>query len=154
MEEFEFIGPNDKPALLAISSPETLQAVRSTLSGMGYKLHIVDSHFQFDSRCNQVNYPVVIIEENFTGSPLPENLSLQTAQRLPMAQRRDSVFFLIGPSFESLNTLQAFAQSVHCVLNITDLPMLKEVMQKTIGENDMFLATFREVQRRVYQKGS
>ena len=56
-------------------------------------------------------------------------------------------------SFESLNTLQAFAQSVHCVLNFSELSMLKEVVQKTIAENDLFLSTFRDVQRRVYQKG-
>jgi hypothetical protein len=74
-------------------------------------------------------------------------------QSLSMSQRRYAVFFLIGETFESLNTLQAFAQSVHCVLNFAELPMLKEVVQKTIAENDLFLSTFREAQRRVYQKG-
>jgi hypothetical protein len=154
MEEFEFIGPNDNPALLAITAPEALATAKTVLAELGYKSHVVDSHPQFETRYNQINYHVVIIEENFAGGNVLENPSLRMLQALPMAQRRYSTFFLIGQTFESLNTLQAFSQSVHCVLNLAELPMLKEVVQKTIAENDMFLSTFREVQRRVYQKGA
>jgi hypothetical protein len=35
-----------------------------------------------------------------------------------------------------------------------DLPMLTELIQKTVAENDLFLGAFREAQRRVYQKPS
>ncbi len=154
MEEFDFIGPDDQPALLAISSPEALKTVKTALAGMGYKVHVVETHPQFETRYNQVNYQVVVIEENFAGGNVLDNPSLRMVQALPMNQRRYATFFLIGQTFESLNTLQAFAQSVHCVLNLAELPMLKEVAQKTIAENDLFLSTFREVQRRVYQKGA
>jgi hypothetical protein len=154
MDEFDFIGPNDQPALLAITTPEALNAAKTALVEMGYKVHVVDTHPQFETRYNQVNYQVVILEENFAGGNLLENPSLQMVQALPMNQRRYATIFLIGQTFESLNTLQAFAQSVHCVLNFAELPMLTEVVQKTIAENDLFLSTFREVQRRVYQKGA
>jgi hypothetical protein len=153
MEEFDFIGPNDHPALLAITTPEALQIARSALQEMNYKVHAVDNHPEFVARCNQVNYEIIILEENFAGGTLIENVSLQTLQSMPMNQRRHATTFLIGESFESLNTLQAFAQSVHCVLNFAEMQMLTEVIQKTIAENDLFLSTFREVQRRVYQKG-
>jgi hypothetical protein len=152
MEEFDFIGPNDQPALLAITSPEALNVVKTAMVELGYKVHVVETHPQFETRYHQVNYQVVIIEENFAGGNLPDNPSLQTLQALPMSQRRYATFLLIGPTFESLNTLQAFAQSVHCVLNFSELPMLPEVLQKTIAENDLFLSTFREMQRRIYQK--
>jgi hypothetical protein len=154
MEEFEFIGPNDKPALLAITSPEALEAAKAPLIAMGYKCHVVDSHPMFETRFNQVAYQIVVIDENFAGGNIMENASLRYVQELPMAQRRNVVFFLIGPSFESLNTMQAFCQSVHCVLNFAELPMLTEVVQKTIAENDMFLRTYRDVQKRIYEKGA
>jgi hypothetical protein len=154
MEEFDFIGPNDQPALLAITAPEALATAKTALIDMGYKVHVVETHPQFETRYNQVNYQVIIIEETFAGGNILENPSLQMIQALPMSQRRYATFFLIGPTFESLNTLQAFSQSVHCVLNFSELPMLTEVAQKTIAENDLFLSTFREVQRRVYQKGN
>ncbi len=154
MEEFELIGPDDHPALLAISSPDILAIVKASLSEMGYKAHVVDSHPQFETRYNQVNYELVFIEETFAGGSILDNASLQIIQNLPMSQRRYATFFLVGPTCESLNTMQAFAQSVHCVLNPSELQMVKEVVQKTIAENDLFLRTFRDVQRRVFQKGS
>src|ERR1700679_1957091 len=141
MEEFEFIGPNDQPALLAITSPEPLKMVKATLAGMGYKSHVVETHLQFETRYNQVAYQIVVIEENFAGGNILDNASLRYVQELPMAQRRNLVFFLIGPTSESLNTMQGFCQSVHCVLNFSELQMMTEVMQKTIAENDMFLRT-------------
>ena len=154
MEEFEFIGQVEEPALLAITSPEALNTAKAVLVELGYKVHVVDTHPQFETRYNQVNYQVVIIEETFAGANILENPSLRMVQELSMSQRRYATILLIGPTFESLNTLQAFAQSVHCVLNFSELSMLKEVVQKTIAENDLFLSTFRDVQRRVYQKGA
>lgn len=154
MDEFEFIGPNDKPALLAITNQEALATTRTALAGLGFKCHVVDSHPLFETRYNQVNYQVVVIEENFAGGNILDNASLRMIQELPMPQRRDVVFFLIGETLESLNTMQAFSQSVHCVVNFSELLMLPEVVQKTVAENDMFLNTYREVQRRIYQKGA
>jgi hypothetical protein len=127
---------------------------KAALTALGYKVHGVETHPQFETRYNQVNYQVVIIEEHFAGSNLMSNASLQMIQELNMSQRRYATFFLVGQSMESLNTLQAFAQSVHCVLNFAELPMLAEVVQKTVAENDLFLGTFREAQRRDYHKVS
>ncbi len=154
MEEFDIIGPGDQAALLAISTPEVLAAVKTALAEMGYKVHEVENHDQFDNRYNQFNYQVVVIEEGFAGSESSENYALRMIQELPMSQRRHAIFFLIGPNMETLNTMQAFTQSVHCVINYAELPMLSDLVQKTVAENDMFLSTFREVQRRVYQRSA
>jgi len=153
MEDFDFIGPTDNPALLAISTPEYLLQAKTILAEMGYKIHSVDSHLQFETRFNQVNYQVVVVEETFAGKPLEENPSLTMLQRLQMSQRRHAVFFLIGLGFETLNSLQAFSQSVHCVINYTEMPMFADIARKTITENNLFLTTYREVQHRVYQGG-
>ncbi len=154
MEEFDIIGPYDHPALLAISTPELAASVKATLTGMEYKIHIVDRPLLFETRYSQVNYQVVFIEETFAGSDPIENGALAMMQNLPMSQRRHSTVFLIGTGFETLNTMQAFALSVHCVINLAELPMLAELIQKTVAENDLFLGTFREAQRRMYQKPS
>ena len=153
-EEFDFIGPSDLPALVAISHPEALASVKATLVGMGYKVHVVETHIQFETRYNQINYQVVVIEDIFAGHPLQDNPSLIYVQNLPMAQRRYASVFLVGGAFETLNTLQAFSQSVHCVVNYTEVPMIGQLIQKTIAENNLFLNTFREVQHRVFQKDS
>jgi hypothetical protein len=152
MEEFDIIGPNDRPALLAISTPEVAAMVKTALANLGYKVHLVENYEQFDLRFHQVSYQIVVIEETFAGSNLLENPTLRMIQSLTMNQRRHATIFLVGPSMETLNTMQAFTQSVHCVINYSELPMLSELAQKAVGENEMFLTTFREVQRRVYLK--
>jgi hypothetical protein len=152
MEEFEIIGPNDQAAILAISTPEVAATVRTALTELGYKVHVVENYEQFDFRYNQTNYQIVVIEESFAGSDSMENPTLRMVQNLPMSQRRHSVIFLVGASMETLNTMQAFAQSVHCVINYSEMPMFSELVQKTLAENEMFLAAFRDIQRRVYQK--
>jgi len=152
MEEFEFIGPGDQAALLAISTPEITGAIKTALTELGYKVHVVENYEQFDFRYNQTNYQIVVIEETFAGSDSLENPTLRMMQNLSMSQRRHATVFLIGPTMETLNTMQAFTQSVHCVINLAELPMFAELVQKIIAENDMFLAAYRDIQRRVYQK--
>jgi hypothetical protein len=152
MEEFDIIGPSDQPALVAVSTPELIDLAKTTLTDMGYKVHVVENFEQFDSRYNQINYQIVIIEEIFAGADSLENPTLFMVQNLPMSLRRHAAIFLIGQSVETLNTMQAFAQSVHCVINYSELGMLAELVQKTVTENELFLTTLRDVQRRVYQK--
>jgi hypothetical protein len=152
MEEFDFISPVDRPALLAISTPDWLGQTRAALVDMGYKVHNVDSHAHFKSRFNQVNYHVVIIEETFANSTAVENETLRFIQQMPMAQRRHGVFLLMGEGFETLNTMQAFAQSVHCVVNYSEMSLIGQLVQKSVADNDTFLAPFRDAQHRLYTK--
>jgi len=152
MEELDIIGPSDQPAILAINSPALAATARTTLSDMGYKVHVVDSHEAFAQRFNQINYQVVLMEETFAGSDFLDNATLRYLQNLPMNQRRHAAIILIGSSYETLNTMQAFALSVHCVINYSELSMLPELIQKTVAENDLFLTSFREAQRRLWRK--
>jgi hypothetical protein len=154
MEDFDIIGPHDQPALVAISSPDLSESVKASLAGIGYKVHVVDGPLLFETRYSQVNYQVVFIEETFACTNAVDNTTLGMIQNMPMSQRRHATFFLIGPSYETLNTMQAFGLSVHCVINTAELPVLSELVQKTVSENDVFLSAFRDAQRRSYLKPS
>jgi hypothetical protein len=152
MEEFDFISPVDRPALLAITNPEHLAQTRAALADMGYKVHNVETHVHFNTRFNQVNYQVVVVEESFANSGPGDNHTLRLIQRMPMMQRRHAVFLLIGEGFETLNTMQAFAQSVHCVVNPSEMQLIGQLVQKAVADNDTFLAPHREAQHRLYTK--
>src|ERR1700687_3681453 len=115
--EFDFISPTDKPALLAISNPEWMGLANMVASELGYKAHSVNTHEEFLTRFNQVQYQLLILEEVFACASLQENVSLLTLQGMHMAQRRHTVVVLLGSSFQTLNTLQAFQFSVHVVVN-------------------------------------
>jgi hypothetical protein len=45
--------------------------------------------------------------------------------------------------------MQAFQQSVHAVINSSELFLLKQLIEKTVADNDFFLHNYRDAQARV-----
>src|SRR3954465_2389981 len=148
--KFEFVSNNDKPALLAFSTPEWLEAARTALSELGYKVHTAATHGDFLIRYSQVRYQVVVLEERFAANDMTENLTLQALQQMPMGQRRHSTVILFGDSFQTFTPMQAFQQSVHAVVNTSELFLLKQLIEKAVADNTLFLQSFREAQTRAY----
>jgi hypothetical protein len=151
MAEFEFLKPTDKPAIIGVSTPEYVAACRSTLQELDYKVHSSPDHEDFVIRFGQIQYQIAIIEERFCCESIIENHALARLQFMPMTLRRHAVTLLIGESFQSLNTMQAYNQSVHAVLNPIDIGSLKQVLQQMISENDLFLSVYRDTQMRIAQ---
>jgi hypothetical protein len=151
MAEFDFLRPTDKPALLALSNPDYQAACEAVLVELGYKVHHTTHPEQFVSRFGQIPYQVAIIEECFSCAAIEENLALLRLQFMAMGLRRHSTIFLIGDSFQSLSTMQAFTQSVHAVINPLDLPSLKQIIQQVVSENELFLSVYRDTQAKVAQ---
>lgn len=149
-DRFEFISATDKPALLAFSTPEWLEAARTALVELGYKVHTAATHGDFLVRFSQIQYQVVVVEELFAANNLSENLTLKSLQSMPMNQRRHAAVILFGDSFQTFTPLQAFQQSVHAVINSSELFLLKQLIEKAIADNDLFLHSFRECQTRLH----
>lgn len=148
--KFDFISATDKPALLAFSTPEWLDAAKTALTELGYKVHTAATHSDFLIRYSQIRYQVVIVEELFAANKREENLTLQALQAMPMSQRRHSTIVLFGDSFQTFTPMQAFQQSVHAVINSSELFLLKQLIEKAVADNTLFLTSFREAQRRAY----
>lgn len=148
-DAFDFISTTDKPALLAFSSPEWLESARSALTELGYKVHTAATHGDFLIRFSQIRYQVVIVEELFAANAIDENLTLKALQQMPMSQRRHATVILFGDSFQTFTPLQAFQQSVHAVINSSEMFLLKQLIEKAVADNTLFLHSFRETQTRV-----
>src|SRR5437899_10153439 len=148
--KFEFVSTTDKPALLAFSTPEWMEAARTALAELGYKIHTAATHGDFLIRFSQVRYHVVIVEERFAANDITENLTLQSLQQMPMNQRRHATVVLFGESFQTFTPMQAFQQSVHAVVNSCELFLLKQLIEKAVADNTLFLHSFREAQSRAY----
>jgi hypothetical protein len=149
-DRFDFLSATDKPALLAFSTPEWLEAAKTALTELGYKVHTAATHGDFLIRFSQIHYQVVIVEELFAANTLEENLTLKALQAMPMSQRRWSTVILLGDSFQTFTPMQAFQQSVHAVIAASELFLLKQLVEKAIADNNLFLHSFREIQNRVH----
>jgi len=148
--KFDFVSATDKPALLAFSSPEWLEAAKTALTELGYKVHTAATHGDFLIRFSQIRYQVVILEELFAATTPGENLTLQALQKMAMAQRRHATVILFGDSFQTFTPMQAFQQSVHAVINSSELFLLKQLIEKAVADNTLFLQSFRDAQAKAY----
>jgi hypothetical protein len=66
-----------------------------------------------------------------------------------MGQRRHATVLLFGNSFQTFTPMQAFQQSVHAVLNSSELFLLPQLIEKAVADNTLFLHSFREAQARL-----
>ena len=151
---FDFVSTEDKPALIAFSTPEWLEAAKTALRELGYKVHTAATHSDFLVRFSQVHYQVVIVEELFGANTIDENLTLKSLQTIPVNQRRHATVILLGGSFQTFMPMEAFKQSVHAVINSSEMFLLKQLVEKAVADNNLFLQSFREVQNRVYTSGT
>ena len=151
---FEFITAEDKPALIAFSTPEWLEIAKTALQELGFKVHTAATHSDFQTRFTQVHYQVVIIEELFAANTIEENLTLQNIQNMPVNQRRHATILLLGDSFQTFTPMEAFQHSVHAVISSSEMFLLKQLVEKAVADNTVFLQSFREVQNRVYNSAS
>jgi hypothetical protein len=117
-------------------------------------VHTAATHSDFLIRFSQVRYQVVVVEERFAANTIDENLTLKALQTMPMSQRRHATVILFGESFQTFTPMQAFQQSVHAVINSSELFLLKQLIEKAVADNALFMHSFRDVQQRVYSSGS
>ena len=115
------------------------------------RMMVAANHEDFIRRFSQLQYQVIVLEENFSAETPEENLSLAALQRMQMGLRRHTVIVLIGDSYSTQNSLQAFQHSVHAVVHPNELPSLGKLVQQTVAEANLFLATYRDTQNRIAQ---
>ncbi len=144
--EFNFIRPEDNPALLGVTAQDWRDTIRSSLEGLNYKVQSVDDHESFLEQFRQGPFQVVCLEETFASSSKQENTALIKLQRMPMASRRHALVFLIGKSFETLQPFQAFRESVHAVIHPDQLPEFASLVEKVRLEQESELTLFTRIQ--------
>ena len=134
--ELDFITTTDKPALLALSTPEWLDAAMVALNEQGYKVHTAGTHADFMARFLQNKYELVVTEEHFASNTAAENTTLTALQTLPMAQRRHCSIILLGDTVQTFNVLQAFQLIVHAVVNRSEMFLLGQLIQKVVEDRE------------------
>jgi hypothetical protein len=142
-----FFEVGDKTSLICADA-ETTQIVKETLRDLGFKFHTAETPETAIERMRYTNYDCIVIHENFGGSSLDSNSILSYLRPLSMAQRRNWFVCLVGPSFKTLDAMQAFSQSVHLVMNPADLPNLTAILKKGTAEFELLYRTYRDVLER------
>lgn len=140
---------NRRLALVCLDHAQGQSTVTAALAALGYTLHVATSPFEGVEWLRRNRYEVLILHEEFGGSP-DANLVLQTVQPMMMAFRRHMCIGLVGKPFRTFDRMAAFAQSVNFVVAERDLTKLKAIVNQAITENDQFYRVFREA---LYEAG-
>jgi hypothetical protein len=143
-EKMDFFELGDKTSLICGDSM-TDDLAKETLRDLGFKFHIAETPELAIEKMRYTSYDCIIVHENFAGSSLRSNPVLHFLAALPMTQRRFWFVCLVGPSFKTLDAMQAFAQSVHLVLNPVDLPNLTAILKKSLAENDLLYKSYKDI---------
>lgn len=150
---FDFVTTTDKPALIAFSTPAWLETAKAVLQELGYKVHTAATHSDFLLRFSTAQYQVVLVEELFGANTIEENLTLKALQGMTVNMRRHATVLLIGDSFQTFTPMEAFKHSVHAVVNSSELFLLKQLIEKAVSDNHIFLQNFREIHASVMSGG-
>jgi hypothetical protein len=150
-EKIEFFEIGDKTSLIC-ADPETKDAVKATLRELGFKYHVAETPELAVEHMRYTNYDCIVVHENFAGSTLRSNAVLNYLSPLSMAQRRYSFVCLVGPSFKTLDAMQAFGQSVHLTLNPIDLPNLGPILKKGLAEFESLYRAYKDTLANVGEK--
>jgi DNA-binding response OmpR family regulator len=143
-EKTEFFALDDRASLICGDSTTT-DAAKDTLRELGFKFHTAETPELAIERIRYTDYDCIILDENFAGSSLRSNAVLNFLNALPMGQRRNWFICLVGASFKTLDAMQAFAQSVHLVLNPVDLPNLTAILKKSLVENELLYGPYDDI---------
>jgi hypothetical protein len=142
--KMDFFEVGDKTSLICADA-STTEAVKNTLRELGYKFHTAETPELAIERMRYTDYNCIVIHENFAGTSIRSNPVLNYLAPLPMLQRRDSFVCLVGESFKTLDAMQAFAQSVHLVVNPSDLPNLTAILKKGLMESETLYRSYRDI---------
>jgi hypothetical protein len=142
-EKMDFFELGDKTSLIC-ADHSTTEIAKETLRELGFKYHTAETPELAIERMRYTNYDCIVLHENFAGSSLRSNAVLNFLATLPMAQRRYWFVCLVGPSLKTLDAMQAFGQSVHLVLNPSDLPNLTAILKKGLAEHEILYRAYRD----------
>lgn len=141
----DFSEAGQKTAL--VCDDKNKDAIKSALNELDYKVSIASSAEDSINRMRFTLYDVIILNEEFDKSTPENNVVLKYIQPMPMTTRRKIFFALMGKNFRTFDNMTAFVKSANLVINIKDLSNFKNIIKKSVADNERFYKVFKETLR-------
>lgn len=140
--EVDFAGSEEKIAL--ICDGEHKDSIVPLLRKLGYRVRISADPKEALTLMRFSLYDLVFIDEGFGGKDVSPNEPLKYVQSMSMESRRDMHVVLMSQKLQTLNNMDAYANSVDLVLNYADIDKLDIIIKKSLRDHERFYKIFKE----------
>jgi hypothetical protein len=141
----EFLQSGAMSALICVDEPERLKAVKTALAELSFHGSLASSVKEALSKLRYNQYDLVVVDEEFCGETAENNTILRYLQPMPMATRRNIFLALISKKQRTLDNLVSFAMSVNAIINVSDVPKVKMIMERALAEHRRFYKVFLDM---------
>lgn len=143
----EFFEAGTKTGLVCVPDESIKESVVRALDGLDYKTSAADDLRTFYAKVRYNHYDVMVVSEKSAEGGTGNNPVLRYLDRLPISVRRNIFLFLISAQHRTLDTSMAFSLSVDAIINEKDLGEMREILQKSLSQNEHFYKVFKDCLR-------
>jgi len=140
--EVDFVGPEEKVALICDEKHNNI--IAPLLSKSGYRVRVSDNPKETLNLMRFSLYGLVFIDEEFGCNNIAENVPMQYIQSMSMENRRNMHVVLMSQNLQTLNNMDAYANSVDLVVNYADIDKLDLIIKKSLKDHSRFYKIFKE----------
>jgi CheY-like chemotaxis protein len=143
------VGPAPR-ALLCLDSATHCEACQGMLPSLGYNtVHVLSYQAEALAYLSQVPYECCLLDATFDGSTLQANPVLACLQALPMERRRYMFAALCLPNVVSTDAMIAYSHSVNLIINPSDLPSCRRILEQHLAEHKRLYRVYRELRQQL-----
>lgn len=134
-----------RPALVCEDDPDIKSQIAAALKELSYSPVIPKNMDDAFEKIRFTRFEVIVLNELFDGSKDGQNDLLDHFVKMPMIDRRHIFLALTGNNFSSMNNGMAFSKSVNVVINQSDIQNIRNILKKTIADNDQFYRVYKAI---------
>jgi hypothetical protein len=144
------VGPAPR-ALICLDNSAHRDACQEMLPALGYTtIHTPSHQAQALAYLSQVPYECFILDATFDSSTLEANPILACLHELPIERRRYMFAALcVPPETVATDAMTAYSQSVNLILEQTDLPSCRRVLEQHVTEHKRLYRVYRELRQQL-----
>ena len=143
------VGPAPR-ALVCLDEASLREACQGMLPALGYNtVHTMSNQALALAYLSQVSYECFFLDAMFDGSTPEANPVLACLHELPMDRQRYMFVALCTPGTEAADPMTAYSQSVHFIINHTDLPSCRRTLEQRLAEHKRLYKVYRELRQQL-----
>lgn len=129
----------EKPRRVLLCLGEKLDEAAKLLAGSGYKVYIAQTPAQANERLREGKTEILVFSPDFAPELAGAAVIQQKANSMYSSERRRLFLVSLEDASATLNAQNAFLRNLNLIVNISDLPQLPLILNRSLNDyNDLY----------------